>query len=102
MAKKEQKFQTTQRLSEGQIKSEGMNRWLRRRIKRQGLLFIICIAWAFAVDYLFEPSIQTKWISVAPLVFLSLISAVTAYKAGNIFLEKVKKLQEPIDLDSVK
>lgn len=102
MKKEENRLLVTVRLTESQIKNVGGNRWMKRKSKSLFALAVLCLAWMFITSAVLKAGYLNSIVTVAPSV-ISLFGWTWKFnQAGKNLWNKVRKLPEPIDLDSVK
>jgi len=81
-----------------QIKVIGAKLWLRKRMKRLILLYVIGFVWWFIVGGLLHTSsVNNFLVSIAPLFLVIFNMVWTMIQAANIYLDKYKEAQKNND-----
>ncbi len=102
MAKKEQETRLVlNKMTEGAIKGLGSNRWMYRKRWMLSGAFIVSVIWMIVSTYLYEQSVSSAIIAVAPLAIVALVFYAQATKVGNKFWEEIKDKEQPVDISKI-
>ena len=92
------KITGTRRLTETQIKNLGARIFVTQRWKYWIALLLISVAWFVIAGIFFTNTMSANIIGILPL-FLIIVAFVYSYvKAGSRLWNKVKDLEEPIEI----
>lgn len=98
MKKEIKRIQVIKKMTKGDIKSLGTNRWFNAKIKPIALSVVIWVVWAIIINKV----ITNDWISVLLVWLPEAAGVIYIYnrmtKAGNKLWNEVKDKPQPVDL----
>ena len=98
MAGEVQKYQVSQWLTEGEIKSVGGKRWTMAHGKMLLGLAAVAVVFMFGFNYFIKPNVITQLVSAVPAIVLLFFWMQKQSSEGQKFWDSIPDKEKPIDL----